>query len=119
MSGNWWKGLNDCWSERKTVYLASSAGEDPMSKDHFMGDLIFHRFFGTDDNDVKSVRVVLVEVKNWSRWNKWLKDHDTQTSLLPLYVHRLEQVIMSRKSFRIVRWVDEYRPFDLFHDPLI
>lgn len=111
---HWWSDLNDVWSGEKIVYLSSGEGIDATSRDHFLGDFVFHRFFGTDDYDVKHVRIVMVEAKKWSQWTKWLEEHRTDQKLLPLYVSPLEKVIMSKKSFRIVRWVDEYRPFDFF-----
>lgn len=116
---NWWDDLENCWSEEPTVFLTSGKGIDPMSPKQFMGDLVFHRFFGSDDHDVKNVKVVLVELKNWTQWIEWLKLNKASNSLIPLYAHRLEEVIISRKSFRVVRWVDEYRPFDFRVDPLV
>ena len=79
-----------------------------------MGDFVFHRFFGTDDYDIKNVKVVMVEVKEWNKWTQWLENNRVDKALLPIYVTPVEQVLMSKKSFRIVKWVDEYRPFDFF-----
>lgn len=115
----WWENLDNCWSEEKTVYLVSGEGVNAMEKEHYMGDLVFHRFFGSDDYDTKNVKVVLVELKNWTRWQEWLKDNKTSNSLFPSYAHRMESVLISRRSFRIVRWIDEYRPFDFCFDPLV
>ena len=109
----WWENLDNCWSEDETVFLTSGKGIDPRRQNYFMGDLVFHRFFGSDDYDVRDVKVVLVELKNWTSWQEWLKTNKTSNSLLPLYVHNIEQVLISRTSFRIVKWVDEYRPFDI------
>jgi hypothetical protein len=109
----WWENLDNCWSEDETVFLTSGKGIDPRRQNYFMGDFVFHRFFGSDDYDVRDVKVVLVELKNWTSWQEWFKTNKTSNSLLPLYVHNIEQVLISRKSFRIVKWVDEYRPFDI------
>ena len=117
-NGKWWENLDNCWSEEQTVYLTAGPELDPMGAGQYMGDLVFHRFFGSDDYDSRNVKVVLVELKNWTEWQKWLVKNKTSNSLLPLYAHRLEQVIISRRSFRIVRWIDEYRPFDFSFDPL-
>ena len=111
---NWWSDLNDEWSGEKVVYLSSGDGVKNNSSDYFLGDFVFHRFFGTDDYDAKSVRIVMVEAQKWTQWTEWLEVHRTDKKMLPLYVSPLEQIIMSKKSFRIVRWVDEYRPFDFF-----
>ena len=111
---NWWSDLNDIWSGDKVVYSSSGDGVSPDSPNHFLGDFVFHRFFGTDDHDAKNVRIVMVEAQKWTQWTEWLEVHRTDRKLLPIYVSPLEQVIMSKKSFRIVRWVDEYRPFDFF-----
>lgn len=110
----WWEGLNDTWSKDRITYLAAGDKVDATDGNHFLGDFVFHRFFGTDDEDARTVKAVLVEVERWHEWTQWLKQHTANNSILPLYVHPLEQVIMTKKSFRIVRWVDEYRPFDLF-----
>jgi hypothetical protein len=117
-SRNWWDGLNDVWSEEQAAYLVSGKGINLRDPDYHMGDLIFHRFFGTDDHDVKNVKVVLVELKRWTQWEAWLKTHKASNSMIPIYAHPLEQIIISRRAFRIVRWIDEYRPFDLYLDPL-
>jgi len=110
----WWSDLNDCWSQDKVTYLTAGQGLDATSDKHFMGDFVFHRFFGTDDHDAKHVKVVMVEAKKWDKWTQWLEKHRADKTLLPIYVVPVEQVLMSKKSFRIVRWVDEYRPFDFF-----
>ena len=110
----WWEGLNDTWSRDRVTYLTAGENVDTTEEKHFLGDFIFHRFFGTDSDDARTVRAVLVEVEKWHEWTQWLKQHTASNSILPLYVHPLEQVIMTKKSFRITRWVDEYRPFDLF-----
>ena len=114
----WWDNLDNCWSEEKTVYLTTGPGVSPVGKDYYMGDLVFHRFFGSDDYDSRNVKVVLVELKRWTQWQEWLKTNKTSNSLLPVYAHRIEHVLISRQSFRIVRWIDEYRPFDFSFDPL-
>lgn len=115
----WWSGLNDFWSYEKTSYLTSGNGINPLEEGQWMGDLIFHRFFSSEDFDPKNVKVVLVEDKKWKTWQRWLEKHKTSHTLLPRYAYPLEQVIVSRKSFRIVKWVDEYRPFDFFIDPIV
>ena len=109
----WWEGLNDTWSKEKVTFLTSGNSIDNTKHDYFLGDFVFHRFFGTDDKDIKIVRTLLIEVKRWDEWIQWLKIHQANKSLLPLYVRPLEQVIMSKKSFRIVKWVDEFQPFDI------
>lgn len=111
---HWWSNLNDTWSKDKVTYLTAGQGLDATSRQHFMGDFVFHRFFGTDDYDAKHVKVVMVEAKKWDKWNQWLKNHRADKTLLPIYAVPVEQILMSKKSFRIVRWVDEYRPFDFF-----
>ena len=58
----WWDNLDNCWSEEKTVYLTTGPGVSPVGKDYYMGDLVFHRFFGSDDYDSRNVKVVLVEL---------------------------------------------------------
>lgn len=113
----WWTGLNDVWSTSKTVYLASSDDDDVMD---FLGDFIFHRFYATDKYDPRYVKTFLVEAQRWTEWEEWLKKHKADNrTLVPKYVHPLEQIIMSRKGFRILKWVDEYSPFDFHQDPLI
>jgi len=116
---NWWDDLENCWSEKSTTFLTSGEEIHHMGEDHYLGEFIFHRFFGSDDYDSRDVKVVLVELKRWTQWKEWLKVNKTTSSLLPVYAHRLEEVIISRKSFRVVRWVDEYRPFDFRFDPLV
>ncbi len=111
---HWWSDLNDTWSGDKVMYLASGEGVKTTDSDYFLGDFVFHRFFGTDDYDVKHVRIVMVETQKWTQWTEWLEKHRTDKKLLPIYARPLEQVIMAKKSFRVVRWVDEYRPFDFF-----
>lgn len=109
----WWMNLNDTWSEEPTTYL--TAGNNKNPQENFMGDLVFHRFFGADEDNPKDVKVVLVEAKKWNQWNQWLeKNRNKRKLFVPKYVHPIESVIMSRKSFRIIKWVDEYRPYDLF-----
>jgi len=115
----WWAGLNDCWSQDRTVFLTSGEGLDPMDNEHWLGDLVFHRFFSSDDYDPRNVKVVLVEANKWNKWQRWLEKHKTKNTMTPVYVHPVEQVLISRKSFRIIKWVDEYRPFDFFVDPII
>lgn len=115
----WWAGLNDCWSQEKTIFLTSGEGLDPMDSEHWLGDLVFHRFFASDDYNPRNVKVVLVEANKWNKWQRWLEKHKTKDTMTPVYVHPVEQVLISRKSFRIVEWVDEYRPFDFFVDPII
>ena len=113
----WWSGLNETWSKQKTSYLTS--GEDCDSAD-WLGDFVFHRFYATDDYDPRKVNVFLVEAKYWTQWEEWLKKHSTNTNtLVPKYVHPVEQILISRKGFRITMWVDEYRPFEFFYDALI
>ncbi len=112
----WWLDLNDTWSNDKIVYLTSGEDVSPTDKDYYMGDMVFHRFFGSDDYDAKSVRSVLVEAHKWTQWNKWLEEHRTSNALIPLYVHPIDKVLISRRSFRITKWVDEYRPYDFFND---
>jgi len=117
MSEPWWSGLNEVWSEEKTVYLAAGTN---VCEEAWSGDFVFHRFYATDDYDPRKVNTLLVEAQNWNKWNEWLKKHKTdRNTLIPKYVHPIEQVIMDRKSFRIVMWVDEYRPFEFSHDPLV
>lgn len=115
MSDKWWEDLNDVWSDKKVTYLASG-GKDPNDPNYWMGDFVFHRFFGTDDYDATAVRTVLVEAKHWNEWIEWLKHHTVGKSLLPLYTRPLEHIIMSHKGFRIIKWVDEYRPFEFIHN---
>ncbi len=90
-----------------------------MDNEHWLGDLVFHRFFSSDDYDPRNVKVVLVEANKWNKWQRWLEKHKTKNTMTPVYVHPVEQVLISRKSFRIIKWVDEYRPFDFFVDPII
>lgn len=111
---SWWSNLNDVWSQERVTYLTAGQGLDATSDKHFLGDYVFHRFFGTDDYDIKNVKVVMVEVKKWDKWTQWLETNRVGKSLLPIYVTPVEQILMSKKSFRIVKWVDEYRPFDFF-----
>jgi len=114
----WWSGLHDTWSKQRVAYLVSTnQSEHPAD---WLGDFVFHRFYSTDEYDPKYVKTFLVEAKRWSQWQEWLETHKTDTkTLVPKYVHPLEQVIMSCKGFRIVQWVDEYRPFEFEHDALI
>ena len=114
----WWEGLNDMWSDKKVTYLPSGGDIEPNQADYFMGEYVFHRFFGQDDYDIKMVRTMLVEAQNWNKWLEWLEKNTVGRSLLPLYVIPLELAIISHKAFSIVKWVDEYRPFDtLYNDP--
>jgi len=110
----WWEGLDNVWSTDRVTYLTAGANINTTEGQHFLGDYVFHRFFGTDEEDARAVKTVLVEVKRWHEWTQWLKEHSASNSILPLYTQPLEHIIMSKKSFRIVKWVDEYRPFDLF-----
>ena len=110
----WWENLNDTWSRDRVTYLTVGESVDATDSKHFLGDFVFHRFFGTDSDDARTIKAVLVEVEKWHEWSQWLKQHTASNSILPPYVHPLEQVVMTKKSFRIIRWVDEYRPFDLF-----
>lgn len=116
MSDKWWEDLNDVWSTKKVTYLSSGGKASPTEPNYWLGDFIFHRFFGTDDYDSTIVRTVLVEAKYWTEWLEWLKQHSVGKSLLPLYVRPLEHVVMSHKGFRIIKWVDEYRPFEFIHN---
>ena len=110
----WWRDLHDVWSKDAATFVVSGKGID-NSTTAFMGDFVFHRFFGTDDYDSKNVRTVLVEAKKWDKWNEWLEKKRNKKSLfVPRYVHPLETIIMSKKSFRVIKWVDEYRPYDFF-----
>lgn len=112
----WWKNLNDIWSEDKVTFLTSGDKINANNPEYWMGDVIFHRFFGTNELDDGAIsQVVLVEAQNWDKWTQWLETHTTGKSLFPLYVIPLDQAIMSHRSFRIVKWVDEY-PLDLFHN---
>ncbi len=114
----WWSGINDVWSNEKTVYLTT--GDNIDSQQQWLGDFIFHRFYGTDDYDPREVKVFLVEAKEWSQWEHWLEKHKANNkTLVPKYVHPLEQVLITRKGFRIIKWVDEYRPFEFRYDALI
>ena len=111
----WWTGLNDTWSKDPVTFLTVGKGIDPTGRNKFLGDFIFHRFFGMDNDNPKDVRAVLVEAKKWTQWLQWLeKNKVNKARLLPMYVQPLEMMIMSRKSFRVVKWVDEYRPYDFF-----
>ena len=113
----WWSGLNEVWSEEKTIYLTTGSN---MESDNWLGDFIFHRFYSTDNYDPRHVKVFLIEAHNWTQWEHWLKKHKADTkTLVPKYVQPLEQILMSRKSFRIVKWGDEYRPFEFKYDSLI
>lgn len=117
MTQPWWSGMHDTWSKQKVAYLVSTNTNEPTD---WLGDFIFHRFYSTDDYDPKYVKTFLVEAKNWTQWEAWLKKHKTDAkTLVPKYVHPLEQVIMSCKGFRIIQWVDEYRPFEFHYDALI
>ena len=111
---HWWSDLNDTWSTDKVTYLTAGNKLSANDKNYFLGDFVFHRFFGTDDYDAKYVKVVMVEAKKWDKWTQWLEHHRAKDTLLPIYVRPVEHVLMSKKSFRIIRWVDEYRPFDFF-----
>ena len=44
----WWSGLNEVWSEEKTIYLTAGSN---MESDGWLGDFIFHRFYSTDNYD--------------------------------------------------------------------
>jgi hypothetical protein len=112
---NWWEGLNDVWSDKRVTYLPSGGDIEVTHADYYMGDYVFHRFFGQDEDDVKMVRTVLVEVQKWNEWLDWLQTNTVGNSLLPLYVVPLEIAIMSHRSFTVVKWVDEYRPFDILY----
>lgn len=113
----WFSGLNEIWSKQKTVYLTT--GTDCDSTD-WLGDFIFHRFYATDDYDPRQVKAFLVEAKYWTQWEHWLEKHKADNkTLVPKYVHPVEQILISRKGFRITMWVDEYRPFEFSYDALI
>lgn len=113
---NWWEGLNDVWSDKKVTYLPSGGDTKPSDADYYMGEYVFHRFFGQDDDNIKIVRTVLVEVQKWNEWLEWLEKNTVSHALLPLYIIPLELAIMSHRGFTITKWVDEYRPFDtLYH----
>lgn len=111
----WWAGLNDTWSKDPVTYLTVGKSIDGSKENQFVGDFIFHRFFGMDDDNPKDIKVVLVEAQKWTNWMEWLeKNKVNKTRLLPSYTVTIETMIMSRKSFRIIQWVDEYRPYDFF-----